>query len=66
VMLHVLEGGEHVWPGFEAYLEGGSPRAPHLDTARILWGFFEVSYQARQDAANNPEITPEATETTDD
>lgn len=63
VMLHALQDVGHIWPGFAAYVRGLTPEPPHTDTARLIWGFFDLTYQARLDAeASNPELTPEASE----
>jgi len=61
VMLHALQETGHSWPGAGAYLQGNTPVPAHLDTARFVWGFFELSYDAKLRAAENPEMTPEAT-----
>ncbi|MEL6524255.1 MAG: PHB depolymerase family esterase [Chloroflexota bacterium] len=64
-MLHVIENGAHVWFGAESYVQEQTPQQPGLDTARLIWGFFEASYAAQQAAESEPEATPEATESSD-
>ncbi|MGJ3238083.1 MAG: alpha/beta hydrolase family esterase [Anaerolineae bacterium] len=66
VMLHALQRVPHTWPGASDYLRNTTPTPAYLDTARLIWGFFEISQQAREDARANPaEATPEATESAD-
>ncbi|MEM9955217.1 MAG: PHB depolymerase family esterase [Chloroflexota bacterium] len=62
VLMHSLEDIGHTWAGAEAYVRGLSPQRPYLDTARIIWGFFDLAYQAELEAEQSPEMTPEANE----
>lgn len=47
VMLYALEAVSHTWPGARSYLRGQRPPRP-IDTAAIIWGFFELAHQAQQ------------------
>ncbi len=66
VMLHAIENGGHTIPGSGFYIRDLVPQPQQGDTARLIWSFFELTYQAQQSADENPEITPEATETSDE
>lgn len=50
VMLYVIEGFHHSWPGAFDYLNGSVPEAS-MDAPRLIWAFFEQGYEA--------EATPE-------
>ncbi len=65
VMMEALEDVGHVWVGFDYYVRGTFPPAIQIDTARLIWGFFDYSYQLKTEA-DAPEVTPEATEATDE
>lgn len=64
VMLHILEALPHMYPGGVEYFTEETP-APQFDTARLIWGFFDIAYTVQQDDAANAEVTPEATEAAD-
>lgn len=66
VMLNALQGINHTWVGGEYYVRGSFPPALPFDTARLIWAFFERSYQMKTATADNPEITAEATESADE
>lgn len=66
VLFHAIENGGHSYPGAGAYFQGLTPQPAFTDTARLIWGFFEITYQAKLSAEDTPEITPEATETSDE
>lgn len=66
VMLHAIENGGHTIPGSGSYIRGLEPQPAQADTARLIWGFFEITYQAGQLAQTDAEMTPEATEASDD
>lgn len=61
VMLLALEDVGHIYPGAGAYVQGQTPEPAYTDTARFIWGFFQLSYEAKLAASENPETTPEAT-----
>lgn len=66
VLFHAIENGGHNYPGAAAYVQGLTPQPAFGDTARLIWGFFDITYRAKQLAAENPEITPEVTEASDE
>lgn len=66
VMLHALEGVGHTWVGAEYYFRGMFPPQLQFDTAQMIWGFFERSHRLKTATDDNPEMTPEATESADE
>ena len=66
VMLNALQDVGHTRVGFDYYVRGTFPPAIQVDTARLIWGFFDFSYQLKTGAIDAPEVTPEATESTDE
>lgn len=58
VMLYAMRDVGHQWPSSQYYVAGARNIPQGYDTARIIWGFFDLSYASQQ--ANRPESTETA------
>lgn len=60
VVLYAISGMGHTWPGSATRLSG-NPVPREFDANFLIWGFFELAYDAQQ-AAQSAGVQPEATE----
>lgn len=49
VLMYVIENYPHTWPGAMAYINKQIPDT-RVDSALIIWGFFQRAYEAKQAA----------------